>query len=401
MRGRRGVLAFVALLAIAANLRGPLTSLPPLVDRISDALALPGIAAGALTSVPLVCMGLLAPLAPRLAVRYGLEKAIGLGIALIAVGTAGRALAGAPGLYTGTVILGTGIAITGALVPAAVRQAVPSSVGGGTSLANVVTMTMAALAAATATPLADRFGWPVALALWALPAAMALIIWIPRMRGSGASSASSSAGTPPTTTRASARLPWRSSTAWLITGYLTANSLMFYALLAWLPATYVDLGWSPTGAGVLLGAFNAWQLLAALVLTATLHRWRGDRRGLYIAAALLSLLGMLGVALVPDRATWLVVAVVGVGLGAGFTLGLVQLAHHVSSALDSARLSAMAFLVSFLLAAVGPALAGLARDTTGSFTPSFLALAAIAAAQVVIATRLHPRRRVGAPPSLS
>src|SRR5699024_7374114 len=138
-------------------------------------------------------------------------------------------------------------------------------------------------------------------------------------------------------------LPWRSSTAWLITGYLTANSIMFYVVMAWLPATYVDLGWSPAGAGLLLGAFSAWQLVAALMLTATLHRCRGDRRGLYITAALLSLIGMLVVGLAPGAALWLVIGVVGVGLGGGFTLGLVQLASHVASPLDSARLSAMAF----------------------------------------------------------
>jgi len=445
---RRGALAIVALLAIAANLRGPLTSLPPLVDRISESLGLSSVAAGGLTSLPLLCMGLLAPLAPRLAVRYGLEKALGLGIALIAVGTAGRALAGAPGLYAGTVVLGTGIAIAGALVPAAVRQAVPGNIGGATSLSNVVTMTMAALAAATVTPLADRVGAPAALAVWAIPALAALVLWIPQMRGSApsdgrarpggrtpaggsapatnsapapsraaagssapATDSAGAAGTPgdtasrtgdgpPAPTRGAAQLPWRSRTAWLITGYLTANSLMFYVVLAWLPAAYLDLGWSPTGAGLLLGAFSTWQLLAALALTAVLHRWRGDRRVLYCSAAGLSVLGMLGVGLVPDAATWLVIAVVGIGLGGGFTLGLVQLASHVASPLDSARLSAMAFLVSFLLAAFGPTLAGLARDATGAFTSSFLALAAIATAQVLIGTRLHPRRRVGPASSL-
>src|SRR5690625_5009868 len=134
MRWRRGALGFIALLAIAANLRGPLTSVPPLVGEIRDDLGLSSIAAGALTSLPLVCMGLLAPVAPRLAVRFGLERAIGLGIALIAVGTAARGLAGAPGLYIGTVVLGTGIAITGALVPAAVRQAVPDNVGGASKI---------------------------------------------------------------------------------------------------------------------------------------------------------------------------------------------------------------------------------------------------------------------------
>lgn len=384
MSRRRGGLAFLALLAIAANLRAPLTSVPPLVDQISGALGLSGFAAGALTSVPLVCMGLLSPLAPRLAARYGVDRSIGIGIVLIAVGTAGRALGGAVGLYTGTFLLGTGIAITGALVPAGVRGTAPGNVAGAMSLANAVTMSMAALAAATVAPLAGHLTWPAALAVWALPAAIASFVWAPRMSAA-----------PPARASTPAALPWRSGTAWLITGYLTANSLMFYCVLAWLPAVYLDLGWTPTAAGVALGVFSAWQLVIALALSALLPRWHTDRRPLYVIAAGLSGVGMLGVVLVPEVAAWVVIALAGVGLGGGFTLGLVQLAIHVHSTADSARLSAMAFLVSFLAAAVGPALAGLLRDATGTFTPSFLILVGLAAIQVLIGTRLRPERRVG------
>lgn len=381
---RGGLLAFIALLAVAANLRSPLTSLPPLVEDLGAALGLSSIAAGTLTSVPLVCMGLLSPLAPRLAARYGLDRSIGLGVALIAVGTAARGFGGVPGLYLGTLLLGTGIAIAGALVPAAVRHRPSHNIGGATSLMNAVTMSMAALAAATVAPLAGHLDWSVALAVWAVPAVLALAVWTPQM-----------AMVPPGPARGRATLPWRAGTAWLITGYLTANSLMFYSLVAWLPGFYLDRGWSETAAGLVLGVFTGWQLLIALVLSALLRRWRADRRPLYVAAAVLSGVGVLGVVLVPPAGAWVVVAVVGVGLGGGFTLGLVQLAVHAETALDSARLSAMVFLVSFLCAAAGPPLAGWSRDALGSFTPAFVILALLAAGQVLIGMRLHPRRRVG------
>lgn len=385
MSRRRGVLAVLALLAVAANLRSPLTSLPPLVDDLSAALGLSSTAAGALTSVPLVCMGLLSPLAPRLAARYGLDRSIGIGIALIAVGTAGRAFGGVPGLYLGTLVLGTGIAIAGALVPAAVRRAAPKNIGGATSLMNAVTMSMAALAAATVAPLAGHLDWPVALAVWAVPAVLAFAIWTPQM-----------AAAPQAPAAGSSRLPWRSGTAWLITGYLTANSVMFYSLVAWLPAVYLDRGSSGAAAGLMLGVFSAWQLAIALVLSALLRRWHSDRRPLYVIAAALSAFGVLGVVLLPGAGAWLGIGLAGVGLGGGFTLGLVQLAVHAVTALDSVRLSAMVFLVSFLSAAFGPALTGWSRDALGSFTPAFVVLALLAAGQVLIALRLCPQRRVGA-----
>lgn len=385
MTRRGGGALFVALLLVGANIRSPLTSLPPLVEKVGGDLGLSPTAAGALTSLPLICMGLLAPLAPRLAARIGADRTIALGTALIALGTAGRAVGGVGGLYAGTVVLGAGIAVVGALLPGAIRRFLPDRVGSATSLINALTMAFAAGSAATVAPLATWVGWPVALAVWAVPAVVALAVWSPLVRR-----APERAATQPAT-----GLPWTSSTAWLITAFLTANSIAFYSLVAWLPSVYLDRGWSATTAGFVLGVFNAWQLIGALLLTATLHRWGADRRVLYATTSAMSVVGLTAVALVPGFVPWVVVSVLGLGLGAGFTLGLIQLAAHAVTPMDSARLSAMAFFVSFLVAAAGPAVVGVLHDARGSFTVPFLALAVIIAAQLPIATRLHPDRRVG------
>ncbi len=66
----------VALLAVAANLRTAITSVPPLLDAISRDLGLSHAAAGALTTLPVLCMGVFAPVATAIAHRLGAVAAV-------------------------------------------------------------------------------------------------------------------------------------------------------------------------------------------------------------------------------------------------------------------------------------------------------------------------------------
>ncbi len=229
-----------------------------------------------------------------------------------------------------------------------------------------------AVAAGLAVPLASLLGgWPRSLATWALPAAAALTMWL--------------AITHPTRPRAavndsSAGLPWRSRTAWLVAGYLTAQSVLFYSCLAWLAPVYVARGWSQADAGLLLSAFGAAQLAATLAVPAA-DRLAG-RRPLLYAAAGATATGLAGLLTVPDLSPLLLVAVLGAGLGAGFALGLLLLVDHAATPAGSTQMSAMAFLVSYTLAAWGPTLTGVLHDATGGFQAPFAVLLAVSLAQL-------------------
>ena len=73
-----------------------------------------------------------------------------------------------------------------------------------------------------------------------------------------------------------------------------------------------------------------------------------------------------GVWLAPLAAPWLWAAVVGLGQGASFSLGLVLLVRYASTPGASGRLTGMAFFASYGIASVGPVAMGLVRDVTGS-----------------------------------
>ena len=314
---------------------------------------------------------------------------------LIVVGTLARAL-GAVGLYAGAVVAGVGIAIGGVLLPALVKARFPDRVGPVTGLYTCGLIGGALVAAAGTEPLRRALGlsWSVVLALWAVPALAALVVWLPVARGpvvamatghrSGRASGRAAAGT-----------PWRSGTAWLATAFMGGQSLLYYGALAWFAARYTSLGMPATQAGLLLGVFSATQLVSALGLPALAHR-SGDTRPWIAASVAASTVALALVAVAPMAAPWAWAALLGLGMGGHFALALTVLAEISPTPADAAAVSGMAFFVGYLVAAAGPVAAGALRDLTGGYVAPFLALTVIGVLTLVAGVAAGGRR-IGRP----
>ena len=119
-----------AIVLVAANLRTLMASLPPLAEAVRADLGLSSAWMGVLTTLPVLCMGLLAPVANQVARRVGSAVAVGGGLAVILVGVVVRGLGeGAVwSLYTGTLLAGAGIALAGTLLARLPRPA-PETIG--------------------------------------------------------------------------------------------------------------------------------------------------------------------------------------------------------------------------------------------------------------------------------
>jgi MFS transporter, CP family, cyanate transporter len=122
--------------------------------------------------------------------------------------------------------------------------------------------------------------------------------------------------------------------------------------------------------------FSLTQLVATLGLPVLADR-TGDRRPWIALAAGACTAGLLTVAVAPMAAPWLAAAVIGFGAGGQFAMALTLLVDTAADPAASRRLSGMAFLVGYLLAAAGPAAVGALHDATGGFTTAFLALTVI------------------------
>ena len=379
----------LGLVAVAANLRTVMASVPPLVQTISDDLGLSNAAMGALTTLPVLCMGVFAPSAQRLAARVGAAGAVELAAACLAVGTALRFFGGQVWpLYAGTFVAGVGIAVGGTLLPGLVKEMFPPRRSGlVTGLYMFAMMGGATASSALAVPLRDWLGsWQGSLASWSLLGAVGLLAWFPVARGAERHRAAH----PPTSV--DHRLPWRHATAWLVAAYLAAQSWQFYSSLAWLAPTYVSEGWNPTHAGYLLSAFSFAQLVSGLVgpmLTDRVH----EHRLLLFGAGGLGLLGLLGLWLAPEAAPWVWAVVLGLGQGAAFSLALVLIVDYGATPSGSGRLAGMAFLISYTLASLGPTTMGAVRDATGGFEAVWLSLVAVMFVQLALVRQLRPGLR--------
>ena len=241
------------------------------------------------------------------------------------------------------------------------------------------------MASATAVPLADALGgWSASLLAWALLAALALLAWVPMARA-----ARRHAVPDAQPADVSHALPWASLTAWLLAIFLAFQLWQFYSSLAWLAPTYESVGWSAREAGLLMAVFTGAQLVSGLLAPALLDHV-GDARVLLVAATLLGGSGELGVWLAPEAAPWVWALLLGAGQGACFALGLALLVRYAATPRDSARLTAMAFLVSYTIASFGPATMGAVEDVTGRFAALWALLALVAVPQLVFAFQLRP-----------
>ncbi|HKX56519.1 MAG TPA: MFS transporter, partial [Xanthomonadales bacterium] len=123
MKAVSRAMLMLALVLAAINLRPGITSLAPLIERIAEELALSRSLISLTTALPVLCMGLLAPVAPRLALRFGLERTIALCLGTIALALLLR-LAGQASsiLIASAVLLGAAIAVAGPLLSGFIKR---------------------------------------------------------------------------------------------------------------------------------------------------------------------------------------------------------------------------------------------------------------------------------------
>lgn len=378
-------LLLVALFLVSLNMRAAMASVPPLLASVQSGTGLDSAGAGLLTTLPVLCMAVFAPLAQRFARRVGREASVAVALSVLCAGLALRSGGAAPlPLFGGTLLAGVGIAVMGVVLPGIVREYFPVRAGAATGLYLTGMALGASTAAGLAVPVERLVGsWEGSLAAWAVPAAVALVAWLPV-----ALRANQRGGDTPHP----GRLPWRSGTAWLVSAYLGLQGFGFYSLLAWVSPAYQAAGWSADDAGWLLAAFMLAQLAAGLAVPALADRGV-DRRGWFTLVIGCVLVGTVSLLAWPLELPWVFVALLGFGQGGGFALGLLLLVEHGRTPEATGSLSAMAFLVSYLVAAAGPTMLGGLRDATGGFTVPFTVLAALAGVQLCLAQAFSPERR--------
>lgn len=362
---RHPLLLAGAMALVAFNLRPAVASVGPVLPELRAAVPLSGTGAALLTTLPVLCFGLLAVLAPRLARHAGIEPVLLAVVVAVAGGLLLRVTDGAALLLLGTVVAGGAIAVGNVLVPPLIKRDFPERAGLMMGVYSMTVSGSAAIAAGATVPLGDALGlgWHGALGVWAVPAVLAALAWLPQVR----------AHTRPPPTPAAGRSLLRDPLAWQVTVFFGLQSLSFYAVLAWLPSIYQEHGFGPAAAGFLLSLAGLVQIPITLLLPGLATR-AANQVGYAVVATALIGAGLAGVLLAPTAAPYVWVVLIGGGQGACFALGLNLFVLRTRDVRDSARLSAMAQSIGYVVCAFGPLLVGLLHEATGSWTASLVLL---------------------------
>ncbi|HVU65506.1 MAG TPA: MFS transporter, partial [Ktedonobacteraceae bacterium] len=270
----RMVLLVVGVLLLTLNLRACITGVGPLLGPIRAEDGLSGTLAGLLTTLPLLAFGVISPLAPRLARRWGIESMLLASMVGLSAGVLLRSLPALSLLFVGTALLGAAIAISNVLIPSLIKRDFQRHVGLMTAIYSTLVSASGAIADGVSIPLAENggLGWRGSLAFWALPALLTALLWLPLLRGRPRQLIASTQISKQIT-----RGVWLSPLAWQVTLFMGLQSLTFYATIAWFPTLFESHGLSPADAGWLLSLLQLSGVVGSFVAPQLAGRMRSQR----------------------------------------------------------------------------------------------------------------------------
>lgn len=372
----------VALFAVGLVLRPQIVGIGPLLPPIESSLRISHGVAGLLPTIPVLCMGVFAPLAPAVLQRLGSRLAIGVSLVVAgAFGVLRAVIPGAAPVLLLTVPVGIGIAVGGTLLPLVVKEEHPDRPMIGTGVYTTGINVGATVSSLAAAPLAIMFGWRTTLVVYSVISVALVVPWLVRRHAAAAAPER-------------APLPLRVRLAWLLVAAFALQSILFYGFNAWLADAYSERGWSDTTAGALVAVMNALGLVGGIVVALTADRARSRRAVLASAAAVTVAGSALLAADVPGAWAWAVL--LGFAMGVLFTTVMALPLDAARTRAEVVATTTLMLGVGYSIAAFAPFVLGVVRDATGTFTIPLALLVADAVLLFLLTLRMPERADGGA-----
>jgi CP family cyanate transporter-like MFS transporter len=374
----------VGVLALGYNLRGAITSLPPVFPELQSSLGLSSTTISILAATPVICFGAVSGFAASLARRAGEQRVLlGASIALV-IGLVARGAAPGALLFPGTILCSGAIAVMNVLLSSLIKRRWPERAGFLIGLYIMALSAGAIVASLVSVPLWQGTGGSVALTLgWlAAPAALAVLLWLPQARSAPRPTATAAAGRPAARPRPARVAVYRYAVTWHVTIFMGMQSLLYYATLSWLPTMLRDRGESAAAAGDLLALMGVGNLAVSLFIPMLAQRMR-SQVALVVPTTIAVTAGLAGLLYLPLGGAVGWALILGAGQNAALALAIFFTAARAPHAAAAASLSSLAQAVGYLLASAGPLEVGLLHSATGSWTAPVMVLFALSAVMLV------------------
>lgn len=351
----RGRLLVCALALTGLSMRTAVTSVGAVLDDIEHGLHTSSGVSGLLTTLPVVCFAGVGALAPQLAARTGPHRLLVFALLASAFGLVTRALAGSVWLFLVLSLVALiGGAIANVLLPSLVKLHFPDRIGSMTAVYTTALAVGTTAGAGLTVPIGHLGdGWRLGLGSWALFVVIAILPWLPTLRGERRNEQQ----------RAPLATLLHSRTAWILTGFFATQSMQAYIAFGWFARFMHSHGVSEGTAGWMVAVLSAMGIPISMVAPNVPQR---HQPALLSALGACSAVSYAGLGLAPVGGAWVWMVLAGLGSGM-FPVALTMIGQRSRTAELTAALSAFAQSIGYIVAGTGPLLFGVLYGATGSW----------------------------------
>ncbi|WP_413627740.1 MFS transporter [Fructilactobacillus vespulae] len=359
-------LIFLSIIAVAINMRLPITAIPPVLGLLQQATGIPTSQLGWLTTIPLLTFAIISPILAKLGNRFGNELVIFTFLIILTIGSFLRINFSVLTIILGTLLIGIGIDAGNVLLPAVIKDKLPDQemVGMATYITSM--LVIGAVGTAFSGITTELFSLKTTMIILAIITFISLIGWFPQLKKS------SSKKEAPTTNTADQIQPvksvWVMKLGWLITIFFGLQSLLYYSLITWLPSMFNSLGFSNIEAGIFVTILQVGSLPCSFIVPLFAAKGRNSFKLIWVLGVGF-VFGLLGLLFPIHNFIWVsfISLLIGIGSGVAFNLSVIFFAQKSKTAVQTANVSGMAQSFGYLLAAIGPILFGYLNNLTNNW----------------------------------
>lgn len=384
---------WVALIfLVSLNLRPAIAAVGPVLAQMGTDLAWGEGVQGVLTAIPLIAFAVVSPLVTFLARRIGIDISILLALLCIAAGDFARSFGGGVGIWLGTVVFASAIAVGNVLVPVIAKRDYAGHVAMATGVYSGCITAGSATAGLLSAPLAQMWGgWRASLAFWSVPPLVVAVLWALRILHNRKivvasavvrNSPSAQSARSQSSRGVFARVLRRPMT-WYVTAFMGLQSSAFYTMSNWMPSISASIGYDASTAGVHLFIFQGIGIFSGLLIP-KLMNVRGNQVCAALTASAPMFIAGLGMLLLPHlMPVWAFVG--GCAQGASLVVALALIALRGRDSAETVVLSGVAQSFGYLIASLGPLMFGVLVQATGGHHVPLMVFTFVAFLQCVVA----------------
>ncbi|MDO4903249.1 MAG: MFS transporter [Limosilactobacillus sp.] len=364
-------LLMLGLVLLGVCMRMPITSIPSVIKEIAATFHVAPTSLGILTTIPLLCFGLLSSIVSSTAQRIGNEMTLAIGMVLMFVGSYLRII-NFPLLMVGTVMVGMAITCINVLLPAIISDKYPEKIGSVTGLYNMAMTLFAAIGAYAIAPITNASSWQTAVIVISVIALVTTIVWLPNLKYNDRGESDNGAADAGTNM-------WKKLNAWWMLLFFGFQCFVFYSIVAWLPTMAMDAGLNSDQSSLIAGLLQLFALPFAFAVPVIASKM-SDRRPILIAAGVASMIGAVMLLFPVDSFVYfcIVALLMGAGSTTTFVLAMTLFGLKTKSVADTRNLSGMVQSVGYLIAALGPVIVGNLNAHTHNWVASSIVIFASA-----------------------